>query len=221
LTFGLSSAVIGGIVTAGAGIGSALLGGNAAQNAANTQAAASGHAIDVQNQQFQAIQKLLAPYVQAGTGAIGAQQNLLGINGNDAQASAINGIKTSSQFDALNRTGQEAILQNASATGGLRGGNVEAALAQFSPALLNELIQKQFSNLGGLSTVGANAAAGLGTATQANANNVSNLLNNQGTALGNGQLLSAAMYGGIGNALSTGIGTYNANSNGGWKTFTL
>ena len=53
--------------------------------------------------------------------------------------------------------GQDAILQNASAIGGLRGGNTQAALAQFRPALLSQLIAEQYNRLGGLSSLGQNA----------------------------------------------------------------
>lgn len=88
MTFGLSGAAIGGILAGGAGIASALIGGNAAQKATSTQAAYADKAIDVQNQQFQALQKLLQPFVKAGTGALGAQQNLIGLNGDEAQAIA-------------------------------------------------------------------------------------------------------------------------------------
>ena len=57
------------------------------------------------------------------------------------------------------RQGEEAILQGASATGGLRGGNVQAALAQFRPAMLNRFVQQQYERLGGL-TRGATGVAG-------------------------------------------------------------
>ncbi|WP_449405980.1 hypothetical protein [Massilia phosphatilytica] len=36
------------------------------------------------------------------------------------------------RFQALQQQGNDAILANASATGGLRGGNVQGALGQFS-----------------------------------------------------------------------------------------
>lgn len=154
----------------------------AAQTAADAQNESSDAAIAQQNKQFEALQALLKPYTTAGTGALSAQQNLLGLNGNDAQASAINGIQNSSLFTSLNQQGQNAILQNASATGGLRGGNTQAALAQFSPQLLNQLVQQQYSNLGGLTSIGQNAAAGVGNAGMNNANQVSQLLQSQGAA---------------------------------------
>lgn len=154
----------------------------AAQSAADAQGEASDAAIAQQNKQFEALQALLKPYTQAGTSALGAQQNILGLNGGAAQADAINGIQGSQQFRILQQQGENSILQNASATGGLRGGNTQAALAQFSPQLLNQLVQQQYSNLGGLTSIGQNAAAGVGNAGMNNANQISQLLQSQGAA---------------------------------------
>jgi len=161
---------------------------DAAKDAAATQAASAQAGIDEQHRQFDALQKLMSPFVNAGMGSLGAQQNLLGLNGNDAQQTAINGIKNSSQFQALQQQGNDAILANASATGGLRGGNVQAALSQFSPALLASLIQQQYSNLGGLTSLGQNAAAGVGNAGMQTGSNVANLLQQQGAATAGGQI---------------------------------
>lgn len=107
----------------------------------------------------------LQQYAQGGLNAFGQQQNLAGANGNVAQASAISGIQGSPMFQGLLQQGADLINQNASATGGLRGGNTIAAEGQFAPALLNQLLQQQFQNLGSLSSLGSqsqNTLAGLG-----------------------------------------------------------
>lgn len=160
----------------------------AAQNAANTQSQFAQQGIDQQNQQFQALQKLLEPFVNAGTSALGAQQNLIGLNGADQQQQAINAIQNSPAFTSAQKTGNDAILANAAATGGIRGGNTQAALAQFSPQLLSQLIQQQYSNLGGLTSLGQNAAAGQGNAGLATGGNIAQLLQQQGAAQAGGQL---------------------------------
>lgn len=161
---------------------------DAVKSAAATQAGAAQSGVDQQNQMLAAFQKVLSPYVNAGTGALGAQQNLLGLNGGDAQQTAINGISTSPQFQVLQQQGNDAILANASATGGLRGGNVEGALSQFSPQLLAQLIQQQLGNLGGITSAGENAAAGVGNASLQTGQNVANLLQQQGAATAGGQI---------------------------------
>jgi len=86
------------------------------------------------------------------------------------------------------RQGENALLQNASATGGLRGGNVQSALAQYRPQILSDLINQQYGRLGGLSQMGQAAAGGQAVAGQSMASNVGNLFGQQGAALAGGQL---------------------------------
>ena len=170
--------------------GATLVGGymasNSAQDAASTaagaQTAASQASIEESRRQFESIQKLLQPYSQAGTAALGQQQALLGLTGPQAQQDAISALASGPQMQALTQQGENALLQNASATGGLRGGNLEAALAKFRPQMLNQLIQSQYTNLGGLTSVGQNAAAGVGNAGMTTSEQVINALNQAGAA---------------------------------------
>lgn len=179
---------------------------DAADSAAQAQGDASAAQISESRRQFNAIQDLLNPYTQAGTGALTAQQNLLGLNGTDEQQKAIGAISGSPQMAALLQQGENAILQNASATGGLRGGTTQAALAQFRPQLLSQLIQQQYSNLGGITSIGQNAAAGVGNAGQNSSNQIINALGQQGAAQAGAALASgqanAQMWGGIANTAS-------------------
>lgn len=159
-----------------------------AERAAQTQANSAQVGIDEQRRQFGAIQALLAPYTQAGTGALAGQLNLVGLNGAAAQQSAIAGVENSPLMAALLKQGENSILQNASATGSLRGGNVQAALSEFRPTLLAQLIESQFSKLGGLTSLGQNAAAMTGNAGMSTGANVASLMQQQGAALAGGQL---------------------------------
>jgi len=198
--------------------GSAIVGGymsskaqkDAAGQAADAQSEASSAQIEESRRQFDAIQALLKPYTQAGEGAIQGQQNLLGLGGSAAQQQAIQALQSGPQFQALQQQGENAILQNASATGGLRGGNTQAALAQFRPQLLNSLINQQFQNLGSLTSVGQNAAAGVGNAGMQSSQQVQNALGQQGaaqagSALATGQA-NANLWGGLGSTGAT-LGT--------------
>jgi hypothetical protein len=195
---------------------------DAAENAAETQANASQAGIGEQRRQFDAIQQLLQPYVQAGTGAISQfqpfqqagqqafqqQQALAGLLGPDAQRQAIAGIEQSPGFQANVQQGEEALLSRASATGGLRGGNIQAALAQFRPQLLQQEIDKQYGRLGGFSSTGLGVsealyrggqASAVNQASQAGAvgANVANLLGQQGAAMAGGELGQARAYGNL------------------------
>jgi len=118
-----------------------------------------------------AAQAALDPYNQAGVQATEQQQALMGLLGPEAQRAAYAMIENSPAFRAQMQMGEEAILQNAAATGGLRGGNTQAALAQFRPQLLDQLIQQQLGGLSGLSGQGLGAAgqfAGLQAGSRSN-----------------------------------------------------
>lgn len=197
---GIATAVVAGSVITGYMASSAQE--DAANTAAGAQTAASDKSIAESRRQFDAIQKLLAPYVDAGTGALAGQKDILGLNGDAAQKAAYASVAGSPEMAALTQQGENAILQNASATGGLRGGNVQGALAQFRPQLLNQLIQQRYTNLGGLTSIGQNAAAGVGNAGQNSSSQIINALQqtgaaNAGAALASGQA-QANMWSGIG-----------------------
>lgn len=277
-------------ITAAATIGGGLISSGGAKSAANAQAQSNAQAIAEQQRQFDRIQQLLSPYVQAGnsglsnllalTGAapvqtnwqayaqsnpalmqafqaqqqasprtinIGGQQITLpgGLGGeggtqdlatfaqqwqqqNDpnanlsafqtggaqAQQQAIAGIESSPLFQSLLRQGEQGILQNASATGGLRGGNVQGALAQFRPAMLNQQIQQQLANFAGLASLGQNAAAGVGNAGIQTGANVSSLLQDTGQAQAYGALGSANALGNSVASLGSILGGLVGSSGG-------
>jgi hypothetical protein len=174
------------------GITGAKQAGEAAERAGDVQAAAAREGIAEQRRQFDKFIEIMAPYVQAGvggggaTGALRAQQELLGLRGARAQQRAISGLEQSPILQALTRQGEEALLQRASATGGLRGGNVQAALAQFRPQLLSDVIQQQYSNLGGLTRIGQASAAGQAAAGLESAGAIGDLLGQAGAARAGG-----------------------------------
>lgn len=170
------------------GITGAKQAGKAAEAAAATQAAAAQAGIDEQKRQFDKLVELMSPYVTAGTGAMAEQQALIGLKGQEAQAAAVAQQEQSPIFQALTQQGESAILQNASATGGLRGGNVQAALSQFRPQVLNSLIEQQYNRLGGFTKLGQASAAGQAEQGMASADSISNLLANQGAATAGGQI---------------------------------
>jgi len=157
------------VVTAVAaiGVGSSIMGNRAANKAAgraaDAQTAAAQMGVEENRRQFDLIQELMKPYVDSGKTALNQQMGMLGLNGAGSQQQAINALQNSPFFQAQLNQGTNAILQNASATGGLRGGNVQGALSQFAPQLLQQTYQQQLGNFSQLATQGQNAAAGLGS----------------------------------------------------------
>jgi hypothetical protein len=158
----------------GASVGSSAVGAisqsKAAGKAADAQTQASAAAIAEQRAAREEMRRLLEPYVAAGGPALQAQQAFV------AQQ------EQSPIFQALARQGEEAILQQASATGGLRGGNTQGALAQFRPAMLNQFLENQYAKLGGMTTLGQQSAAGVGSSGLGVATNIGQLLGQQGAA---------------------------------------
>jgi hypothetical protein len=190
--------------------GTQLVGGSmqasAAGSAAGIQSGAAQAGIEEQRRQFDALQTLLKPYTQAGVPALEQQQALLGLRGPEEERAAIERISGGERFQELSRQGEEALLQRASATGGLRGGNIQAALGQFRPQLLNQLIDEQYSRLGGMTTLGQRSAANVGAAGMESGTNISNLLAQQGAARAGGELGEARAYGQLFNLPSQILG---------------
>lgn len=209
MTFGLSAAALGAIAVGGATIVSGFMQSNAASKAADIQGAAAGAGISETQRQFDAVQKILQPFVAVGAPALEQQQALLGLRGPEAERAAIERISGGEQFKALAGQGEEALLQRASATGGLRGGNIQAALGQFRPQLLSNLIEKQYGQLGGLATLGQSSAAGVGTAGMNTGANIANLLGQQGAAQAGGAIAQGKAYGAFPTALASGLGIYS------------
>lgn len=258
MTFGLSGAALAGIAVGGATLVSGLAQSNAASSAAATQAGSAQSGIDEQRRQFDAVQKLLEPYVQAGgqglagyapyqaagagalptlqqyaqagAPALEQQQALIGLRGPEAQRAAIASIEGGGEFKALSERARNSLLQGASATGGLRGGNIQGALAQFEPRLLSELINQQYGRLGGLAATGGNvagslvsgglsatgelarigqaSAAGVGTAGSQTGANIANLLGQQGAAMAGADIAQGRAFGSIPSGIAGGLGIF-------------
>lgn len=189
-----------GLVVGGTSLLAGSMQADAASEAASIQGDASAAGIAEQRAARLAMEKLLSPYVSAGTGALSQQQALLGLSGADAQQQAYSAIENSAGFQAQVQQGENAMLQNASATGGVRGGNIQGALAQYRPAMLTNAINQQYANLGGLTQLGQNSAAGVGSSGMTSANNVATLLAQQGAASAGGVLGQANAYSGVLNA---------------------
>jgi hypothetical protein len=207
---------------------------DAAESAAAAQTGASQAGIEEQRRQFDKVQELLKPYSMAGEKALGGlapfaaagapaleeQQALLGLRGPEAERAAIERIRSGETFQALAGQGEEALLQRASATGGLRGGNIQGALAQFRPALLSSLIDQIYGRLGGMTALGAEttgnlarlgqaSAAGTGAAAQTTGTNVATLLGQQGAAQAGAEIAQGRAFGAIPAAISGGLGLFS------------
>lgn len=158
----VGAAIIGGAVV---GAGASYYGSKkAGEEAADASEYATDTSVAEQRRQFDALVKLMTPYTDAGQRSLTAQQTMLGLNGAKAEEAMIKQLESSPEMKAMIKQGETAILQNASATGGLRGGNTQAALAEFRPAVLSQIINDRFAKLGAISQLGQASAAGTGSA---------------------------------------------------------
>lgn len=185
-------------IAAGASLLGGITGGKGAAKAAAIQADAFKQGLAQQQAQWNQTQTNLRPFLNLGTSAVNPLGNLVGVNGNDAQQAAITQLQGGPLFSSLVRNGENAILANAAATGGLRGGNTQNSLANFRSDTLANVIQQQLGNLGGLLNTGVGAANSLGTFGQNNANAQSTLMGQIGNANAVG---AAAPYAAFGSAL--------------------
>ena len=168
-----------------AGVGSvasSVVGASAAGKAGRAQERAAMMGVEEQKAAREQMRALLQPYVAAGGPALQQQMAALGLAGPEEQQAFVAQQEQSPAFQALARQQEESILQNASATGGLRGGNVQGALAQFRPALLNQFLTQQYDRLGGMTALGQQSAAGVGTAGMQSANAIGQLFGQVGQA---------------------------------------
>ncbi len=253
------------------GAATSIIGGNAqkkaASKAADAQVKAAQLAIDEQRRQFDITQQNFAPYLGAGTSALGQIGNLLGISspgqtdwaayvqgnpdalanwnairgtssdafggdiaafgkyhynqdgarrdlspytsgGSDGiagQQAAIDALKGSPLYTSLYRNGEEALLSNASATGGLRGGNTQGALYNLGADTLAGVIQQQLSNLGGIANMGMGSAGQLGSFGANAANQIGNSLTQQGQARAGSALARGGITAGQWKAAGDGL----------------
>lgn len=192
----------------------------AASQASGAQTQASQAAIEEQRRQFDELRRLLQPYTEAGLPALQQQQALLGLAGPEAQRAAIAGIESSPALQAAIQQGENSMLQNASATGGLRGGNLQGAMAQFRPQLLAQAIEDQYSRLGGMTALGQQSAAGVGSAGMQSGRTIADLLGQMGAAQAGAYLGQARaqqqMMGSLMQGLGGAYSAWNSPAMGNW-----
>ena len=146
--------------------------GGAEKKAGKAQAAAQTQAIAEGRRQFDLTRQDFAPGIQAGNQARDQLLNFLGLNGTAAEQKAISGFQESPGQAFLRQRAERSLLRNASATGGLRGGNVLTALQEQGIGLSNQFLGERLNRLAGVASggnasvanqagIGANLTAGI------------------------------------------------------------
>ncbi len=170
-------------IVTGVGIGAPVIGGLLGSKSASSQQKAVTGGLDqstqLQREQFDYLKQILAPYQEAGTQALPALTGF--INQPQQNFSFDYGAYFNSpEYAAQRGQAEQAAMRNASATGGLRGGDTQVALASIAPQLAqqarlnaqNEFSLNQGANLNrynmlqGIAGLGTGATSQLGNAAQ-------------------------------------------------------
>ncbi len=192
----IATAIIGGsILGIGGALGAGYMQSQASERAGQRQESMYERGLQQQLAQQAATEARMVPYQQAGEEALKQQRILMGLEGPEAQQAAISEIEQSPEFQEAVKQGEAGMLANASATGGLRGGNVQSALAQFRPQMLSALIQQRMAQLGGLTGMGQASAAGVAGMGQQTAGNIANLYGQIGAAQAGSLIGQAGAWG--------------------------
>lgn len=129
-----------------------------------------------------------------------------------AQEAAMGRIANDPRLLYQMQQAEEALLANAAATGGVRGGNTAGMLAELRPALFSQAIDRRYAELGNIASMGQSSAAMSANAGQSFANNATNLYGQIGAAQAGGALGGAAAFnqglGGVSQALGTAFGQF-------------
>lgn len=176
----------GAVASVGIAVGGSLLANRsangAAKDAGEAQSAAAQQGIDEISGRYDEVSALLAPYSEGGAGAYSQLLALTGASGQEAYQAQVDNVRNGAEYQSLLSSGEESILANASATGGLRGGNTQGALAQFAPQLLQQQLDQRFNRLGGIANTGLNAAQSQSQASLQAGGNIAQLFGQQGAA---------------------------------------
>jgi hypothetical protein len=156
-----------------ASVGSALIGGNAAQQAAAAQADAIKHAADISRKNFEDTTRLLQPSIDAGNEARTYQLGALGLPGGNSDA--INAFRTSPGYDFAVKSGKNAVQTSAAAGGRLFSGKTLKDLDTFGQGQADQQFGNWYGRLGDLSGAGAGSTGQLVNAGGQNAGTLADL----------------------------------------------
>lgn len=198
---------------AGAVVVSSAMGSRAAGKAADTQAAASDRAADLQYQQFREATALQEPWRQAGQRALTKLEGAV-----DYTPFSYNAFTADPGYAFRLAEGQKALERSAAARGGLMSGATGKALTRYGQEMGSQEYTNAFNRyqteraarlqpLQSLAGVGQTSAQQIGQAGM-------NMAGNVGEALTSGAAARASGYVGGANALTSGLGTYLNYSQG-------
>ena len=209
---GIATAIGGGAVL---GLVGSAMSSNAADNAAQTQAQAASQASQLQYQEFQQQQANQAPWIAAGTQALGQMQTMSANAPTFTAQDFANNMDPAYQFDL--QQGQQAIERSAAAQGGLQSGSTLKSLSDYAQGQASNEYQNaysrfmnnqnmQFNRLASIAGTGQTATGQMGQAGQSMASQVGSNMMGAANAQGAAGIASAnAWSSGLSNAGNMGM----------------
>jgi hypothetical protein len=171
----------------------------AGERAASASKGASQLQAGYQQDALDYMRESQAPFLAAQGGALGRLSSMAENNPYQqvSQQQMINQAMSSPLYSSImqgQQAGEESILRNASATGGLRGGNTPSSLADFSSNLQNQALMQSYGQQQSLDNQAYNRSIGLeqtmlGLPT--NTSQIANMTAGIGQTLGQGQIAAA------------------------------
>lgn len=215
---------------AASSIGGALISSSASRGAAETQAGAADRSSQTQMDMFRQNKADLAPWMTGGNQGLNALLRYLGVgpSGFDPNAPGVRpfGMQdfiTDPSYQWRLGQGEEAIMANRAASGGIQSGRTLKDLMTFGQGMASQEYGNAFNRyranqgdvygrLAGLSDTGVNAAGGIARLGASAASQVGENQIGAGNALAAGQVGSAnAIAGGIGGAGQSALLAYLLN----------
>ncbi len=184
-----------GFVAVGAGtLLAGAMGSSASKDASRQQQAGTLAGIQSQEKMFNRSLELQQPYREAGYGALGGLQQLADPAG---RAELLDQYYQGPEYAAMSGQVEEQQLRNAAATGGLRGGGNQAAMASIAPQLGQQFLSGQNQRYTGLANMGMGASSqGAGQAMQLGGN-ISALQQQAARAGANNSINQANIWGNV------------------------
>jgi len=189
---------------AAAVVGGALISSSASRSAASAQADSAQRASDQQAAQLAQQRADLQPWAQTGNSANNKLSALMGLNGEDPTAQ----LQASPGYQFRLNEGMNGVQNSAAARGGLLSGGTLKAIQKYGQDFASNEYQNQFNRLNQMSSVGENAAAGQGNASQAFGTAQAQNTMGAGNAIAAGQVGSANAWN---NAGSQMVNNYQQN----------
>ena len=195
-----AAVIIGAAVVGAAGM---VISGSEAASATRD---ASNAAIQQQQSALAQQKEMAAPYTGLGQQAMGAYENLLGIgkDGKVDPALAQQTLRNMPGYQFAQQQGSQNTLASAGAMGMGLSGNTLTALDKFNTGLADQTYQQELQNLLQPVQIGQAASAGQSANIGNAANNMSNIMTNQGTNQANIAMgVGSGITGSIGNAANS------------------